>query len=151
MIPSVSEVLAEWQGHGVAFLYPDAWELSEASDGDDVIVTVAADESCFWILRIFADSPRPSEVIASCLEAFQEEYDELEIRETSERLAEMPAQGQELEFSCYELLNTIELRSVRTLEMTLLVWWQATDHELHTVRPHFDAMMQSVRILSMSS
>lgn len=148
MLPSTPELLATWQGHGVCFQYPDIWELTEDVDGDDVIVTVAADDSCFWILRILAESPRPSDVLTSCLDAFRDEYEDVEIREVATRLADMPAQGRELEFSCYELLNTAELRCVRTLSATLLAWWQATDHELATVRAHFDRMSASVRIVS---
>ena len=69
--------------------------------------------------------------------------------ETGGVLAEMPAFCREVEFSCFELLNSVALSSVRSSKMTLLVWWQGTDHELESTRPILDGITQSVRILDL--
>ena len=66
--------------------------------------------------------------------------------EVTERfLAEMPAYARDVEFSCYELMNTSSMQSVRTSDFTLLVLWQGADHELEEYRPVLDAMTDSVR------
>ena len=141
--------LVPYEGHGIGFEYPGYWEIIEEVDGTDVLITVATDSSCFWALRILYGCPRPDEVVNSCIEAFKDEYDDPEVTETGGVLAEMPAFCREVEFSCFELLNSVALSSVRSSKMTLLVWWQGTDHELESIRPILDRMTQSVRILDL--
>ena len=145
-----SEYLSRYEGHGVQFDYPGFWELNEEADGNDVLLTVAADGACFWALRILRDCPRAEDVMVSCVETFQVEYDDAEVEVINGVLAMMPAVCRELEFSCFELLNTVSLSCVRATDMSLLAWWQATDHELADVRPVFEQISQSVRILSLN-
>ena len=144
-----SECLTRYEGHGVLFDYPGFWELTEEVDGDDVLLTVSADGACFWALRILRECPRAEEVVTSCVEAFQEEYDDTEVQITKGILATMPAVCRELQFYCFELLNCVALSSVRASDMSLLAWWQGTDHELTDVRSVFEQISQSVRILSL--
>lgn len=149
MSPDEAVCLVPYEGHGVRFEYPGFWELSEEVDDQDVMITISADNTCFWMLRILSGCPRPDEVVNSCVEAFKEEYDDPEVTETGGVLAEMPAYCREVEFSCLELLNSVFLSSVRSSRMTLLAWWQGTDHELESTRSLFDRITQSVRIIDL--
>ncbi len=150
MALDLSGCLNPYEAHGVRFLYPDIWELSEEQDaGGDVTITVLSDGAWFCTLRILADRPAPPDVVSSCIAAFREEYDDLDEYPSAIRLAEMPAVSRELEFSCLELINSASLCSVRGSEFTLLCWWQGTDHELQEVRPILEQMTSSVRILSL--
>ena len=144
------ECLNRYEGHGVQFDYPGFWEISEEEEGADVLLTVSADGSCFWALRILKECPRAEDVVVSCIEAFEAEYDEVEVQDVRGTLATMPAVCRELEFSCFELLNTVGLSSVRAADMSLLAWWQGTDHQLEEVRSVFEQISQSVRIRSIS-
>ncbi|MEY4186186.1 MAG: hypothetical protein RIT02_1220 [Planctomycetota bacterium] len=136
--------LSEYSGHGVRFLFPGYWEVREERDGDDVILTAAADDSCFWLLRVIADRPSPEQVLQDCLQALQEEYEDLEQQQEPLLVAGRRALGCEVTFSCLELLNAAGFCSVRSGAATLLIWWQCTDHELADVRPVFQKMTQSV-------
>ena len=80
-----------YEKHGVVFKYPDVWELIEQQDDDDVLLTVAADDSCFWTLRILPQGPPPPQVVDSCVEAFRDEYEEVDIEQEELLLGEMPA------------------------------------------------------------
>jgi hypothetical protein len=143
------EYLNRFEGYGVQFDYPGFWELSEETDGDDVLLTVSADGSCFWALRVLKECPRAEEVVESCVKAFEDEYEDTEVQIVKGTLATMPAVCREVQFSCFELLNAVGLSSVRATDMSLLAWWQATDHELADVRDAFEQISQSVRILSL--
>lgn len=146
----LSGCLNRYESHGVLFDYPDIWELSEQNEPDgDIVVTVAANGTCFWTLRILPSCPAPPEVVGSCVEAFREEYEDMEESATHQSLAEMPAYTRELNFTCFELINTAVLSSVRTMEFTLLVWWQGTDHELAETREILDHMTGSLRVVSL--
>ena len=149
MLEDEPSCLVSWEAHGITFEYPGYWELTEEVDDTDLLITVSGDSSCFWALRILRGCPRPDEVISSCVAAFQEEYDDVEVTETGGSLAEMPAVCRELDFSCFELLNSVSLCSVRLSKMTLLAWWQGTDHELQSLRPILERITQSVRILEL--
>lgn len=137
-------LLTEYSGHGVRFLYPGYWEVREEQDGEDVILTAAADDSCFWLLRVIADRPSPEQVLQDCLAALQEEYEDLEQQQEPILIAGRRALSCEVTFSCLELLNAAGFCSVRSGAATLLIWWQCTDHELADVRPVFQSMTQSV-------
>jgi len=142
---SIESSLQPFQKHGVQFLYPDIWELDETEDADAVIVTISSDGTCFWAIHILGNCPPPPQVVDSCVEAFKEEYDDAEASVVDSRLAEMPAYARDMEFSCYELMNTASLQSVRTADFTLLVLWQGTDHELSEYRHVLEFMTSSVR------
>lgn len=147
MVLDLSGCLQFYDNHGICFEYPDIWELAEETQPDgDLLIMVSKDETCFWAIRILVGSPAPPDVVGSCVSAFREEYEDVDEYPGSGTLAEMPAYGRDLEFSCFELLNTVSLKSVRGPEFTILVWWQGTDHELEEVRPVLEQMTQSVRI-----
>lgn len=143
------DCLVRYEKHGIEFSYPDIWELTEDIDGHDVVLTVSGADTCFWTLRILPACPPPPQVVQSCIEAFQDEYEDVETEETDSKLAEMPAYSRDLAFFCMELMNAVGLRSVRTSEFTLLVWWQGTQHELAESRPILDHMTNSVRACSL--
>lgn len=145
MNPDLQGCLVTYHNHGIQFMYPDFWEISEDVEGHDIIITISGTDSCFWTLRILPACPPPPQVVESCVSAYQEEYDDVEVEQTEHRLAEMPAYSRDLEFFCMELLNTVGLRSVRTAEFTLLVWWQGTQHELAECQPIFEQMTASLR------
>ncbi|MFN8706108.1 MAG: hypothetical protein ACK526_03590 [Planctomyces sp.] len=150
MTLDVSDCLTPYEAHGIRFLYPDIWEITEETDADgDIVITVTSDGTCFWTLRILPGCPSPPDVVRSCIEAFREEYDELDESPSQIRISEMPAYARDLEFSCLELLNTASLSSVRSSDMTLLIWWQGTDHELQEIRPILEQITESVQILSL--
>ena len=48
-----------------------------------------------------------------------------------------------------DLMNSVGLRSVRTVDFTLLVWWQSTQLELEDNEVVFEHMTRSVQIDSM--
>ena len=146
-----ADYMSLYEGNGITFRYPGYWELTEEDQEGDIVLNVAADDSCFWLLRIFPDCPRPDEVIRSCIQALEEDSEGMEVQKIQGKLAEMPADCRELSFSCLELLNTAVFRCVRTMQATLLVWWQCTDHESEDVRPVFEQMTQSVRILALDN
>ncbi|MDG1895009.1 MAG: hypothetical protein P8J37_08875 [Fuerstiella sp.] len=141
----IGDCIVPYNNHGVVFLYPDIWQVEEETDGQDVIITVSSTGTCFWTLRILPASPAPPQTVESCVTAFQEEYEDAEVEQVDTVLAEMPAYSRDVSFFCMELLNTAALRSVRTSDFTLLVWWQATSHELDELRSVLDQMTESVR------
>ena len=138
--------LIPYERHGIFFAWPDIWELQEQTEGDDVVIFVSSKGTCFWTVRIIAAGPPPPQVVESCVDAFTEEYGECEVSSVDCLLAEMPAFARDVQFSCLDLLNTAALRSARTTDFTLLVWWQGTDSDLTDYQNLLEQMTGSVRI-----
>lgn len=141
--------LVPYSEHGISFSWPDIWELEEQADGDDIMISLTSAGTAFWTLRILPECPPPPQVVDSCVAAFREEYEDIEEERPECRLAEMPAYARDLRFFYMELMNMVGLRSVRTSEFTLLVWWQGTDHELEECCPLLDHLTNSVRLATL--
>lgn len=138
--------MSVYSGHGVCFEYPEIWEITEQQVGDDTLLTVESEGTTFWTLRIIPDCPVPPQAVQSCVDGFEEEYDDVEVEQIDCTLAGIPAVARDLSFTYIELLNTAGLRSVRTVNATLLVYWQGTDMELDDFQPVLDRMTSSVQV-----
>ena len=139
------DCLVRYSNHGIQFDYPDIWAIEEQAADGDVLITVSGSETCFWTVRIMASCPPPPQVVESCVTAFEEEYEDAEVEQIEGKLAEMPAVARHVTFFCMDLMNAANLRSVRTSEFTLLVWWQGTHHELAENQPILDHLTHSLR------
>ncbi len=143
------DCLVRYEQHGVLFEYPDIWELDEQTSDGDFLITVSCSDTCFWTLRIISSCPSATQVVDSCVKAFEEEYDDVEVEKPDSKLAEMPAAARDVTFFCMDLMNNVGLRSVRTSEFTLLAWWQGTHHELAENQPVLDHITRSLRSLQL--
>ena len=74
-----------YEGHGIRFRYPGYWELTEQVDDEATSITVASPETSFWSISLFEDGPPPQEVLESAVEAFQEEYAEVDVYDSTAR------------------------------------------------------------------
>ena len=148
MTLDVSDCLKIYEAHSVQFSYPDIWEISEDIDANgDVDLTVSTDGSVFWVLRVLHDCPLPQNVMASWLQAFRDEYEDVDEYPRSMAMASLPADAREINFSCLELINSAVACCIRSLDFSLLVWWQGRDRELEEVGAVMEQMTDSVSIL----
>lgn len=123
-----------YSARGMLFRYPDDWMVGEESSENEIAITARPidDSTAFWSLTLLADRPDPREALASVLEAFEEEYDDLDVYTADEPVARREALGRDLEFVCLELTNSAFVRVFQTAEATVVLLYQATDYELDT-------------------
>lgn len=124
-----------FEGHGIRFEYPDDWILHEQPSPDELTLTVHSQETSFWSLTLLFDRPDPQRVIDSVLDAFREEYTEIDVYPNETRLNDQPAVACELDFVCHELIGSAFLRAVAAPDFTLLVLYQGADLELDDLQP----------------
>jgi len=134
-----------YSAHGVRFRFPAEWQLSEQRTTTGVHITVSSPETSFWSLTLLFDTPRPEDVIESALDAFREEYAELDIYSSEAALCHRRNVACDLEFICFELINSAFLRSFRTERFTVLVLFQGTDCELEHTREVLEAISESLQ------
>ena len=138
-----------YEAHGVRFLYPGFWELSEQPNESGVSITVSSLETSFWSLNIFFDGPDPELVVDQALKAFRDEYDELDVYPADVELCRRQTLARDVDFVCFELLNSAYLRAFRTERFTALVLYQATNDELQQTRPLMNGIDQSLKCESL--
>ncbi len=135
-----------YAGHGIEFKYPGEWQLNVDEQLDEVSITVSSAQTSFWSLSLFLDRPAPEEIMEAVLDAFREEYDELDFYPAKARLCRRPTLARDIEFVCLELLNSAWARVFRGPRATVLVLYQANDREIEENGSVLEAMTRSLRL-----
>jgi len=131
--------------HGMKFDYPAGWLVTEEQSGEDITLTAADEGVALWSVTIMPGRPDPMKVLKMALRAFEDEYNEVDVAETSEVLSGHDADGIDIDFECLELLNVASLRCFITEDSTFLIMYQTTSHELGEIEPIFEAINRSFR------
>jgi hypothetical protein len=136
--------LADYDNHGIRFRFPKTWELSEETSGDETTISVQSDETSFWTIVLFKSRPDPEAVLDAVVDAFEQDYEEVDVLTAVSSLCGLPSLGRDLDFVCYDLLNSATLRAFQTSNQTVLVIFQGTDHELETTRTQLESISASL-------
>lgn len=131
--------------HGIQFYFPDFWELNEEKSENELTISINSPETSFWCIRLFDDPIEPEEIIETAVIAFQEEYEDVDCEDAEETICNRQAVGRDLGFSCQDLTNSVFLRSFRTGDCTILVYYQGTDHELKETLPILQGITSSLK------
>ena len=137
-------MVAEFNEDGIRFRYPAYWELTEQEDDEATSVTVASPDTSFWSISLFREGPTPHQVLDSAVEAFQEEYAEADVYPSTARIGDRAGVARDVDFVCFELINSAFIRSFQTAHFTVLVLYQGFDAELETTRPLLEAISASL-------
>ncbi|RPI90840.1 MAG: hypothetical protein EHM42_00745 [Planctomycetaceae bacterium] len=137
---------ARYADHGVTLLYPSRWTLTEQAEPGQVTITISSPGTSFLTLCLFQDRPAPADVAEAALEAFRDEYTEIDIYPTSGRVCRRRAVAWDVEFFCLELTNSARIRAFRTPRFTGLLLFQGTDSEFETTGPIFEKITRSLRL-----
>lgn len=130
--------------HGVQFRYPPGWEVSEQRDDGQISITVSSPHTSFWTVTLLADCPDPEDIVTAVLDAFEEEYDELDIYPSRARIGRRPTVARDIDFVCLELLNVARVRAFRVPDLTVMVLYQGTDGEFAEAGPILERITKSL-------
>ena len=135
---------AVYQKHGARFQYPRGWTLTEEPSDQEVCITVNSPDTAFWSLTLFFDGPSPDEVSETVIQAFQDEYEELDVYTESAFVGPHEAVGLHFEFMTLDLMNSAFVRICRTEQFTAVLLYQGTDQELEDSGDVLDAISASL-------
>ncbi|MEZ6056439.1 MAG: hypothetical protein R3C01_07015 [Planctomycetaceae bacterium] len=121
---------------GIHFHYPDGWTIEENHSDEGYSASISPDEddpigAGFWsINRIpIEDDLTAQEVADEVLQAFVDEYDDIDVYPAVEPIAHRHAIGYDVDFVCLELTNTAHIRVLPMGSELLLLLTQFTDYE----------------------
>ena len=136
-----------YEAHGIRFQFPKNWKINEERSNNQLSITVSSPDgpdTLFWTLSLFYEIPSENELIETALEAFREEYDEIDIYPVAKTVCDRESVGRDLEFLCLELINSACLRAFRTNHFSALILYQGTDHELKTAKEQLEKISLSL-------
>lgn len=137
-----------YQSNGVSFRYPGEWELNEERTDEQFSITVSSPLTAFWTLSLFPDCPEPDDVVETVLDAFHEEYSEMDDYPSKERVGRRPTIGRDIDFVCLDVLNLARVRAFRTPGFTALVLFQLTEAERDETGPILEMITRSLSLSS---
>jgi hypothetical protein len=143
--PSKPGSAHEYTDHGVQFRFPSDWTLSEESNYEETTITIQSDGTSFWTLMLFKSRPDPEEVLETVVSAFVQDYEDVDVTSAIDNLAGLPSLGRDLDFVCYDLVNSAVVRAFQTSDQTIMVLYQGTDHELESTRDQLHAITASLK------
>lgn len=136
--------LQHYHQRGLSFDYPSSWELTEESTGDQRTITLQTAGASFWTLTVFDDRPDPDQIVASVLQAFRDDYEELDLYEVQASIQGQPAAAVDLDFVYLDLVNSVAIRAFETAAASVLVMYQGIDREIEELRDRFNAVTESL-------
>jgi hypothetical protein len=139
-----------YRGNGVQFRYPADWEVSEQREEEQLSITVASAQTTFWTLTLFPGRPDPADIVEAVLDAFREEYDQLDDYPATAHVCRRPTVARDIDFVCLELINTARVRAFRTAEMTVMLLYQGTDAEFERTGAVCEQMTKSLTLVGTS-
>src|SRR5271170_7535985 len=108
-----------YEGYGIRFRYPGTWSLSEQEQDRLTSITVDSPETSSWSVSLFFDHPSPEDVLDSAVEAFREEYDEVDVYPVEAKMAKHASVARDVDFVCFELISSAFLRAFRAERFTV--------------------------------
>ena len=136
---------AEYNRHGIQFLYPENWVLAdEQLDGAPRSVSVQSPSSAFWSVDIHPFSADQDAILGQTLDTMREEYEELEVVEVQEQICGEDAHGLDLMFWCLDFAVACRIRFFRHGHATFVLTYQAEDREFEDLKAVFAAISTSL-------
>jgi hypothetical protein len=130
--------------HGVRFRFPGGWAVSEQSEADQTTISVQSDGTSFWSVTLMNSRPDLEMVLDAVVDAFEQDYDEVDVISAIGSLGGFPSLGRELDFVCYDLVNSASVRAFQTPDQTVMVLYQGTDKELDETRSLMEGISASL-------
>jgi hypothetical protein len=146
--PLLPRMSVHYHRHGLAFDYPQGWELSEETSGTQRTVTLQTAGASFWTVTIFEDRPDPEQVVASIVQAFRDEYENVDVYPVAASTDPQAVAAADLDFIYLDTVTSVAIRAFQTEDVSTVVMYQGTDQELEQLRPKFDAVIASLKFES---
>lgn len=136
---------ATFEKLGISFQYPENWKLDEQDilEGRNA-VTIYSPGGGFWSVALDLGDSDAAQLAKAAVDAMRQEYQDIEVEETRETVADHEVVGYDLNFFYLDLTNTAGIRSFRIDQTTYTVFYQAEDREYEEIHRVFQAMTFSL-------
>lgn len=140
-------MIERFERSGVAFQYPANWSFEIDEDAGDWLATLQTPGTALMTFAYRLDT-EPTELADETLEAFQDDYPELDSEIAIETLADRTALGHDIDFLTLDCPVMAKVRAVSIPSGALLIFWQFSDRDREHYEPLFQAVLKSLSIES---
>lgn len=134
-----------YHSQGLCFEYPPTWALTEESSELQRSITLQTAGASFWTITVFENRPDPEQILDSVLQAFQDDYENVDVYPVQASLNNEPVTAVDLDFIYLDMVNSVCLRAFQTETSSVLVMYQGTDQELEQLREKFETVTGSLK------
>ncbi|MFO0917394.1 MAG: hypothetical protein U0872_03660 [Planctomycetaceae bacterium] len=113
--------MQDYRRHGVSFQYPSGWELTEEGNEQERTITLQTAGASFWTITLFADRPEPEQLLESVLQAYRDDYDDVDVYPQPGEAGLLPSAGADLDFVYLDLVNSVSVRAFQTADRSAVV------------------------------
>src|SRR5262245_56933666 len=139
-------MVTQFDEGGIRFRYPASWQLEREETDQGWTISLQSPDTAFLLLCVREDMPTAEELAEGALDAFRQEYKDVEAEACVEQIAGQAAVGHEIHFFSFDLTNTCWTRSFYCGAGTVLLMWQANDLELEQHGPILKAICASLEV-----
>ena len=136
---------ATYEKHGLKFLYPENWKLT---DGQDVElpyqVEIETPSGGIWSVNVFPKHAEMDELLADAVKGLQETYDDVEISEANPDFDDYQSKGIEAYFYCLDFMVMARIRVIETNRYKLVLLFQAESRDFDVSHDVFRAITTSL-------
>lgn len=137
---------AQYSRHGMEFLYPDNWRVSDGGDSEiqSHWVSLESPSTGCWTVHRYPSVYRAESVVEELVAGMETEYPEMERGPFQRELAEISLTGQQAYFYYLDLLVRWQVFSTVHQDQVFVLEWQAEDQEFDELQRVFEAVTTSL-------
>lgn len=122
---------SEYIKDGIHFHYPENWEIEESeADLECRTVSLYSPSGAFWAVSTHPRSTDLHQLLEAATEAMRNEYQQIEVEDLTETIAEHELVGRDIQFYCLDLINTACVRCLKGDRAAYTIFYQAEDRDL---------------------
>lgn len=136
---------ATYEKHGLKFLYPENWKLTDGQDVEPPYqVEIETPSGGIWSVSVFPSDSDSDELLADSVRALQDTYEDVEIDVANPDFTDYPSEGIDAYFYCLDFLVMARIRVLQTQRYKLVLLFQAESREFDGYLDVFRAITTSL-------
>ncbi len=144
-LPLATIMTGIYEKHDVRFLYPENWRLSKDDEGQmPWLISLETPNGGLWSVSIYPAHSDATELVNNSVQALKQQYEEVEVNETTSDVAGKTAMGVDAYFYYLDFLIAVQIRVVATKRYTFVFYNQAESREFDQSLMVFHAIATSV-------
>lgn len=123
---------------------PSDWAFEKQNGESEVSASIRSPGTSFIAISLYREQPDPAALIETAIEAFREEYKELDVYPVEAELCDRETEACDLDFVCLDLVSSVFLRSFATERFTVFLLCQTDALEFDATRKMFDTLSEGL-------
>ncbi len=141
--------MATYSKHGLTFMYPENWKLSEQSpdpiENGPREISLEAPSGCFWALHVFEPEMDPDFVLKEIVMGLEQQYEDFEFAPAANKsIGGQPTISGDANFYCLDFLVTARIEVIQTPDFVFSVLTQAESRDFDKMEEVFLAITTSL-------